>query len=216
VFNELYRSKYGNIRESNADIFFYKTHFEQKKSIISYNTSTPFVPKTSIDVFFKKLIKNKHFDIKHVSSPTFLKTPYVGIDYTPGLDLKFYKNPNKYLKKYINKQYVSKKYIQSDNYIYEPQDLTNLKVVSMCFSALHEKTNLDENYISDLFTNVQKPRFTKEFTKEFRKEFYKKKSKKSANSLPLPRYVTNRSVGNNNYTKQQLPVKRRMLMIYSP
>lgn len=210
IFNTIYRNKYRNTHDNHEDIFFYKTHFELEKSIISYNTSTPFVPKTSIEVFFKKLVKNKHFDIKHVSSPMFLKTPYLGVDYTPGLDLKFYKNPNKYLKKYINKQYVAKKYITSDNYIYEPQDVTNLKVISMCFSALHEKTNIDENYISNLFTLTQKPRFTKKFTKEFRKEFYKKNSKKPTDSLPHPKYVLNELECADIYTKQRLPSKRRI------
>lgn len=162
---------------ADAEYFYYKSHIKRIQSVTSqalnFNNSTPFVPKTSVELFLKKLIKNRHFDIKHVASPSFLRTPYIGVDFTSGLDLKFYKNPNKYFKKYISKKYISKKYIKANNYIYEPEDLTNLKAVSLCFAALHEKTNIDEDYISSLFTSPTSHQYTKKFTKKLRTILYK-------------------------------------------
>jgi hypothetical protein len=109
-------------------------------------------PQTSVNLFLKKLFKSEDFDLQQVLSPSFLQTPYIGVDFSEGFDPKFHSNPNKCIANYFKKGYIIKHYTKAPNYIYKPRSLTNLRAASLCLSILHEKVNIDETYLDDLFS----------------------------------------------------------------
>jgi len=88
--------------------------------------------------------------------------------------------------------------------------------VSLCFTALHEKVNIDEDYLQNLFTNTQNTPFTKTFVKKFRKNFYKKKNKKNINNPSLLK--SNTSILTNllkKNTHSTFPSKHKLRMLYN-
>ena len=136
---------------------------------LNFNVSPQSTPQTNISLFLKKLFKNKDFDLKQVLSPSFLQTPYIGVDFSEGFDPKFHSNPNICVANYFKKGYIQKHYIKVPNYTYKPRNLTNLRAASLCISILHEKVNIDETYLNDLFSLKTSVKLKKKSVKEFRR-----------------------------------------------
>lgn len=149
--------------------FFRFVRNRKLRNKFNFNVSPQFVPQTSVSLFLKKLFKSKDFDLQQVMSPTFLQTPYIGVDFNDGFDPKFYANPNKYILKYLKQDKIRKVYTIHPNYTYKPKDLSNLRAVSLCFSILHEKVNIDEGYLRDLFSAKPSARLKKQSVQEFKR-----------------------------------------------
>ena len=136
---------------------------------LNFNVSPRLAPQTSVNLFLKKLFKSEDFDLQQVLSPSFLQTPYIGVDFSEGFDPKFHSNPNKCIANYFKKGYIIKHYTKTPNYIYKPRSLTNLRAASLCLSILHEKVNIDETYLDDLFSWKTSVKIKKKSVKEFRR-----------------------------------------------
>jgi hypothetical protein len=131
--------------------------------------SPQFTPQTNVSLFLKKLFKSEDFDLQQVLSPSFLQTPYIGVDFSEGFDPKFHSNPNRCIANYFKKGYIKKHYIKTPNYIYKPHSLTNFRAASLCLSILHEKVNIDETYLDDLFSFKTSVKIKKKSVREFRR-----------------------------------------------
>ena len=136
---------------------------------LNFNVSPQFTPQTNVSLFLKKLFKSEDFDLQQVLSPSFLQTPYIGVDFSEGFDPKFHSNPNRCIANYFKKGYIKKHYIKTPNYIYKPHSLTNFRAASLCLSILHEKVNIDETYLDDLFSFKTSVKIKKKSVREFRR-----------------------------------------------
>jgi len=137
--------------------------------VFNFNMAPQFAPQSNVSLFLKKLFKNKDFNLQHVLSPSFLHTPYLGVDFSEGFDPKFHTNPNTSISNYFKKGHIRKHYIDTSNYTYKPCNSSNLRAASLCLSVLHEKSNIDEAYLDDLFSFKTPVKLEKKAVKEFRR-----------------------------------------------
>lgn len=177
---------------------------------LNFNVAPQFTPKTNISLFLKKLFKSEDFDLQQVLSPSFLQTPYIGVDFSEGFDPKFHSNPNRSIANYFKKGCIQRHYTKASNYIYKPYNLTNLKSASLCLSILHEKVNIDETYLDDLFSTKAPVKLKKRSVKEFRRLT----SFKSRKALKMQLLSTNQTTVNSSDIPT-IPEKLDLSMAYN-